>query len=188
MNNTKRKIFDSAIELFSKKGYDSSSMDEIASNAEVAKGTLYYHFKSKEDLFGFIIEEIINIIYKGAHDRAHDISNPLQKIEAICRYEMEIALEKRSLFKMFLSELWSKQIRQEEVRKKIKEYIFLMVQLIEEAQQDGSVKEGDSTVMAYNIFGAFISTGIYEITAKDRIVKSRIIDESIDFILKGIRA
>ena len=51
MNKTKRAIFESAIKVFSKSGYTGATMDEVVAKAGVAKGSLYYHFKSKEELF-----------------------------------------------------------------------------------------------------------------------------------------
>ena len=43
MNKTKRKIFETSMELFAKKGYEATSIEEITSIVGVAKGTLYYH-------------------------------------------------------------------------------------------------------------------------------------------------
>ena len=50
MNKTKNLIFESAIKIFSESGYRGATMDDIAANASLAKGTLYYHFKSKEEI------------------------------------------------------------------------------------------------------------------------------------------
>jgi len=44
-------IIEIAIRLFSKHGYSKTSVEEIASLANIAKGTVYYYFTSKEDLF-----------------------------------------------------------------------------------------------------------------------------------------
>ena len=49
MNKTKRKIFEASMKLFAEKGYDGTSIEEITSAVGVAKGTLYYHFSSKEE-------------------------------------------------------------------------------------------------------------------------------------------
>jgi len=50
-NKDKReKIIDAAIKLFTRLGYHQTKLDEVARQAEIAKGTLYLHFKSKEDL------------------------------------------------------------------------------------------------------------------------------------------
>ncbi|MDZ4832958.1 MAG: TetR/AcrR family transcriptional regulator [Candidatus Melainabacteria bacterium] len=47
---TRQDILAAAGLLFIKKGYESTSVDDIAEAANVAKGTLYYHFKSKDDV------------------------------------------------------------------------------------------------------------------------------------------
>lgn len=57
-NETRRIIFDTAIELFSKKGYERVTVDDICEQAGVAKGTFYNHFKSKNQV---IIEEFLKI-------------------------------------------------------------------------------------------------------------------------------
>ncbi|MEK6673208.1 MAG: TetR/AcrR family transcriptional regulator [Nitrospirota bacterium] len=54
--DTREKIMDAALMLFSKKGYIGATTREIAGNAGVAEVTLFRHFSSKEKLF----EEVIN--------------------------------------------------------------------------------------------------------------------------------
>jgi len=48
---TQNAILNSALELFSKNGYDATSVAEICSKANVSKGAFYHHFSSKQDLF-----------------------------------------------------------------------------------------------------------------------------------------
>lgn len=55
----KREILDVAAELFIKKGYDHTTTGDILEGAGIARGTLYYHFKSKEDILDALIERII---------------------------------------------------------------------------------------------------------------------------------
>ena len=54
--NTKDKIISVATKLFSRYGFYKTSMDEIAKIARKAKGSLYYHFKSKEELFTEVVK------------------------------------------------------------------------------------------------------------------------------------
>jgi TetR/AcrR family transcriptional repressor of uid operon len=52
----RERIVQSAIDCFSKYGFDRSRMDDIAHTADLSKGTVYLYFKSKEDLFYAICE------------------------------------------------------------------------------------------------------------------------------------
>lgn len=55
--NTRGKLLTAAALCFAEKGYSGCSIAEIAKRAEVAQGTMYVHFKSKEALFKAMIEE-----------------------------------------------------------------------------------------------------------------------------------
>lgn len=62
IDNTKESILSVADKLFSRFGFHKTSMDEIAKIARKAKGSLYYHFASKEELFKEVVSiEMINL-------------------------------------------------------------------------------------------------------------------------------
>ena len=62
MDNTKEKIITVATRIFSRFGFYKTSMDEIARTAHKAKGSLYYHFASKEALFTEVVaQELKNL-------------------------------------------------------------------------------------------------------------------------------
>ena len=48
---TRAKIMESAIKLFSNQGFNKASVDDICSEAGISKGAFYHHFKSKQELF-----------------------------------------------------------------------------------------------------------------------------------------
>lgn len=54
---TKLKIADAARTLFGQKGYACTSIEDIVSATQISKGNIYYHFKNKEGLFLYLLEE-----------------------------------------------------------------------------------------------------------------------------------
>ena len=56
----KNLIIKAAAQIFSEKGYDKTTLDEIATLAEFSKGSLYNYFENKEDLFLTTLEVGIN--------------------------------------------------------------------------------------------------------------------------------
>ena len=56
-NDTKRRILDKALELFSTQGYDSVSVGEIAKAVGIKAPSLYNHFSGKQAIFDAIVEE-----------------------------------------------------------------------------------------------------------------------------------
>ena len=59
--NTKERIFDVALDLFSKKGYDSVSLREIAEEVGIKKSSIYSHYPSKEAILMDIFEYLTNL-------------------------------------------------------------------------------------------------------------------------------
>ncbi len=54
-----RRIIDAAVELFSRKGFDGTSVQEVVDAARVTKGAMYHYFRSKDDLLYEIYHELI---------------------------------------------------------------------------------------------------------------------------------
>ena len=78
MNKTKRKIFETSMKLFAEKGYDATSIEDITETVGVAKGTLYYHFTSKEEIFDFLVEEGIKLLQNSVDIKIANGSNRVE--------------------------------------------------------------------------------------------------------------
>ncbi|WP_297507274.1 TetR/AcrR family transcriptional regulator [Thermococcus sp.] len=59
---TREKLVSAAMELFARKGFDKTTVDEIVAKAGVAKGTFYLYFKSKDDLIKELAFEVMPIM------------------------------------------------------------------------------------------------------------------------------
>lgn len=75
----KNEILDAADELFGKKGFDGTSTADIFEKVGIARGTLYYHFKSKEDIMDALIKRIGSQILGAARKVAADKTIPVNE-------------------------------------------------------------------------------------------------------------
>src|SRR5690625_1337311 len=116
--NTKKKISETALQLFKEKSFNQVTVDEILKKANSSKGAFYTHFKSKHDIFlekfkeidNYYVEELINIIEK--EERCKDklavffrlqmayIENDLGVDVVRSIYEVELNTERESFFLM----------------------------------------------------------------------------------------
>ncbi|NTU54766.1 MAG: TetR/AcrR family transcriptional regulator [Anaerolineales bacterium] len=72
---TRTKIMDSAIKLFSSMGYNKASVDDICAEAGISKGAFYHHFKSKQELFLALLDGWLQTI-DNAIEASQDLSAP----------------------------------------------------------------------------------------------------------------
>ena len=73
----KNEILDTAEQLFASKGFDNTSTNDIINAIGIARGTLYHHFKSKEDILDSVIDRISENLMRNAKKIAEDKDVPL---------------------------------------------------------------------------------------------------------------
>lgn len=161
MNKTKRKIFETSMDLFAKKGYEATSIEEITSVVGVAKGTLYYHFSSKEEIFYFLIEEGMKLLKNSIDIKTSKLENSLDKLRAIVLIEIKIIAKYENFISMLLSQIWGQEPRNMKCREYVFEYINMIEDIIKDGMQKGELVQGDSSVIASrNIWIYMFNNGI----------------------------
>lgn len=86
----KNEILDVADELFGKKGFDGTSTNDILEKVGIARGTLYHHFKSKEEIMDALIERYSDRLLGAAQEVAANKNIPL--VDRIIRVVMSMNL------------------------------------------------------------------------------------------------
>lgn len=115
--NTKEKIFDVALDLFSKKGYDSVSLNEIADGVGIKKSSIYSHYPSKEAILMDIFEYFTDLF---------EYDEMLNSEEFILAPDNEILLQNPEMFYHMGSEA-IKSMFSEEKNLKIWKLIFIQM-------------------------------------------------------------
>lgn len=169
MNKTKRKIFETSMKLFAEKGYDATSIEEITATVGVAKGTLYYHFSSKEEIFQFLVEEGVKLLKNSITIKTSKLTDSIDKIKAIVLIELKILVKYESFMTIILSEIWGTGQRSKMCRDYIFEYIQMIQEIVEEGIQKGEILEGNPNVIASGIFGFVCSSLIYKLRREENI-------------------
>ena len=152
MNKTKRKIFETSMELFAKKGCEATSIQEITSVVGVAKGTLYYHFSSKEEIFNFLVEEGMKLLKNSIEIKTSRLENSLDKLKAIVLIQIKIIVKYENFISMLLSQIWGQEPRNIRCREYIFEYINVIENIVSEGIRKGELIEGDSSAIASRDF------------------------------------
>jgi len=83
---TRQQILSAAKELFIRKGYSATSMEDIRSHANVSKGSIYYHFRSKQQLFLEIMEQHMVEWMDGWQRRVKPDMTAVEKLYALAAY------------------------------------------------------------------------------------------------------
>jgi TetR/AcrR family transcriptional regulator len=182
MNRTKKMIFQAAVKAFSNSGYEGATMDEIAVNGGLSKGTLYYHFSSKYEIFEYIINQGIGIFIEKIEEAMSREEEANEKIRVFCRVQLNLVCEYRDFFKVIMSEIWGLESRHLHIREIIKKYINNIEVYLKEAMDGGIIAKGETSCVVYNFLASIWTAVTYEVINKNMTN----IDEVIDNIIKNI--
>lgn len=81
----KTEIMDKALELFTEKGYDNTSINEIVNSLSIAKGTFYHYFTSKEEILGELLKRRLDEYIVPLITIYNSSLDPNSKLEAILK-------------------------------------------------------------------------------------------------------
>ena len=177
MNKTKRKIFETAMQLFADKGYEATSIEEITATVGVAKGTLYYHFSSKEEIFNFLVEEGMKLLKNSIQIKTDKVSSYIDKIRAIILIQIKVIVKYESLITIILSQMWGK----EERNKRSRQYVF-----VREGIEKGEIIDRDPEVIASEIFSLTSSCLIYKLKTEKNLDIQSMYKEIEKIAISGI--
>jgi AcrR family transcriptional regulator len=95
-------ILETALSLFCEKGYYSTSIDNIAKQAEISKGLLYHYFKSKADVLAALVELRINDVLV-VMNRAAAQKTPVEQIRYIVEGALADVRDQPDVFRFYLN-------------------------------------------------------------------------------------
>ncbi len=102
---TRKRIVDAATRLFAEHGFDAPTVDEIAEVADVAKGTIYNYFGTKEELLFELLLEVEQDVQREL-GRFAEAPGPLERIlEGWLRFQFERKAPHLPFVRVFLSQL-----------------------------------------------------------------------------------
>jgi AcrR family transcriptional regulator len=187
MNKTKRKIFETSMKLFAEKGYEATSIEEITATVGVAKGTLYYHFSSKEEIFNFLIEEGIKLLQNSVDIKTSKHSNYIDKVKAIVLIQIKIVAKYEDIITIILSQFWGKEERNKKCQMLVYEYIGQIEKIVQEGIENGEIKQGDTRAIASEIYGLICSTLVYKKREGLEMNIMKLYSEYENTVINGLR-
>ena len=177
----KERVIKAAIKLFSKQGYHDTTVSEIAHEAEVAKGTVYWYFDSKEQLFwGIIFSGIESLNKKLKEEVAKEEKSVSNKLETIVRLYLKFFKDSKEVSKMMQeSSVSPSEYFYSEMKNLRSAAIEELAKIIAKGQEDGVFKDDINAQETANFILGSIMGGY-----NPHVYELEDIEERVDFVLE----
>ncbi|MDV2989020.1 MAG: TetR/AcrR family transcriptional regulator [Dehalogenimonas sp.] len=181
-------LIDTALEVFAKKGFDKTSVRELAAAAGVAQGLMYHYFKSKDQLLEAVVERHSFLPQlKAMLTTMHN--EPAAKVLKITGNQFFALLgQKESLMNIFFHETQSHPIVPRIWRNILNQGIGLFQTYLDERVAAGELKPHTTDVTARTLAYTIVLLRATSVAFHHRTRPEAFINEMVDNLLSGVAA
>jgi TetR/AcrR family transcriptional regulator, cholesterol catabolism regulator len=183
-----RDVLDAAVKVFYERGYSDATVQDVADELGILKGSLYHYIETKEDLLFQLVEEVHAQVQGILEEvEAADGLDALERLELYVRKQVENNLEnleRISIYYHDLDRLTGERL--EYVRALRRVHDRYVTSLIAAAQKEGKAdKAFDARLLANCVFGTIIWT--YQWYRPGRMSRKSVVDVCVHHALHGIQ-
>jgi AcrR family transcriptional regulator len=185
--DTRERILEAAKRIFTEQGFHETSMSSIAAEAGLGKGTLYWYFSSKEELFYVMMEQQGRIIIDTIHNIcSYDLPADLI-IKSLIELSIKRMLENKKTVQLFFEHEF--YIKNDLKDRLINLYLSILNEVknvIQKGINEGLFEADNLRLITAIVVGTIDSLRPYIFTHKDTENIDELVDLLYNFILKGI--
>lgn len=182
---TQQKLIRVSRKLFATKGYAYTSIEDITRAAKVTRGALYHHYRSKDELFAAVYEDL-EAELRARIQKAIERKPPEQHLELGCKLFLDACLE-RDVQRIVL--LDAPSVLDWESRDRVaQQYGISLIQMgIERAIEAGAMERQPVDLVARMLLGALIEAGLAIARSGNPQATRRQVKRTLDRLLAGLR-
>jgi AcrR family transcriptional regulator len=161
----KTDILKAAEHIFALKGYDKTTIQDIAGKAQYATGTVYLYFKDKNDLYCSLLEEKLKALLVKIKEKIGQSEDAKEKLDIFLEKEIEFFRENKDFFRILVSETngprfdISLRISKSCVFREYSEHVSALVKM---AQQKGAIRNDLYPAQIVDIFRSIFESIIMD--------------------------
>lgn len=181
-------IIEAALACFTRKGYNNTTMDDIVAESGMSKGSLYWYFKSKDELFAEAMLSVFMDVDQDAFAVLEQCTTASDKLRVMGQVTTEFSKKIEGFFGLFL-EFWASSPRREEAGQlwlgMLVQYKDIVVGIVEEGISNGEFKPVAAEQLVWAIMAAYDGLAAYTMLMPD-LDLDRISEVFVETLLSGL--
>lgn len=184
--NTKDRILDAALNIFSSKGYYGTPVDEIVDEANTSKGSMYFHFPNKEQLFLALVDQFANVLERNVTTAIQESPKGMGRVKIAIESVLDTFGKYRRPAKILLVQAVGLGSVFEKKRMEVTDRFAELIQTyLDEAIEIGDIEPVDTEVISHAWMGAIYNVVIKWVYTGDPTPK-RIMTQLVPMLLKSV--
>lgn len=154
-HETRERILEAAVKVFATKGYHDTKVDDIVAESDTSKGSFYFYFPSKQDIFLALVDTFADLLENRLRARLQAEPSGMARLDLALRVCLETFGQYRGLAKIAIVQATGLGHVFEEKRRAVNDrFIQFIKQNLDEAVAEGSIPPAETEVVACAWMGA----------------------------------
>lgn len=151
----RNRVYEVAAEVFHRKGYDNTSMSDVAEAAGLTKAGLYHHVSSKESLLYTVLDTGLDLTESYVMKPLAAIADPVERLKTMIELHLRLVLQERNLeVTGLLHECKTLSTGdQSKINRRKKEYVKMSTKLISDVLTKYNITDVDPKLAAFALLG-----------------------------------
>jgi len=179
-------IYEAAVATLVEHGFEAMTMDRVANEAGVAKGSLYNYFPNKLELLRFVHDKTVGPLHERVATILGTDQPAVDKLRAIFRTWFQYISEHRGLFHFLFNEYAVHVLLKREGKTSQGNAIRNLTAVIEQGMAEGVFRPVDAGRYAVMLFGVVRETCERQINSHEPLPVDDMLDVAMDFFLHGV--
>ncbi len=181
------KLMKAAIDLFSSRGYNATSVRDIAKAMNMSMGGIYNYFPSKESLFFYIFDKTISEAREAVIAASQADLPPMERFKSMLTTHFTyIGTHIKQSKVTFLEEEFFTPENRLKGKQYHQDFLNLYVNEIKKLQEAGYIRQQPATIMAFNVFGV-LNWFMRWFRPEGEFSLEQVVQYIVDFIIDGIK-
>jgi AcrR family transcriptional regulator len=146
-------VLERSVTLFNERGFDGTSMEDLAQHLGVTKSAIYHHVPSKDALLGLALDHALSGLEDAANDVRGADGRPVTRLETLVRRSVDVLVDRLPYVTLLLRVHGNSEVERDALARR-RRLDRLAAELVKEAIDDGDLRpDADATVTARLLFG-----------------------------------
>jgi AcrR family transcriptional regulator len=184
----RQEIVEAALHCFSRRGYNKTTMDDIVAESELSKGTLYWYFDGKEELFEAALLSVFEGFGESVLAMLETCDTATDKLQALGREAAAFSDTVGGYFSLFL-EFWVSRPQPDDTERVwydlLEEYKTILTSIVDEGIRNGEFRPVDAESLVWALMATYDGLAAYAEFVTDLDVAG-VSETFIDTLLEGL--
>ncbi|NYH78780.1 AcrR family transcriptional regulator [Actinopolyspora biskrensis] len=175
-----------AVKVFHERGYDGTSMEDLAKRLGITKSAIYHHVSSKQELLRLSVDRALDALFAVLDEPRSREGEPMDRLHHVVRRSVEVLIDELPFVTLLLRVRGNSKVERQALARR-REFDHLVGELVAEAERAGSLRSDLDPALTSRLLFGMVNSVIEWYRPRQGLSKDEIAETVTRIAFDGMR-